>query len=69
MPVAQDANLDVVDSGLGLGNVLEPQSAFGAAFYQGFHQQCSYDVGAGNMQGSCSARLQAGMGVAAKMPA
>ena len=33
----QHANLDVVDAGFGLGNIFEPQSAFGAAFDEGFH--------------------------------
>ena len=33
----EDANLYVVDADLGLGNVFEPEAAFGAAFYECLH--------------------------------
>jgi len=36
---AQYANLDVIDAGLGLGHIFEPQAAGFAAFYEGFHSR------------------------------
>src|SRR5260370_38158918 len=36
----ENADFDVVDTHLGLGNVLEPKAAFFAAFYQCLHLKC-----------------------------
>src|ERR1700682_617128 len=37
---AKHANLDVVDAGLGLGNIFEPEASRGPALNEGFHSEC-----------------------------
>ena len=37
MPVLEDADEDVVDAGFGFGDVLEPETFFGARLDQCFH--------------------------------
>src|SRR6266852_6763617 len=56
----EHANLDVVNAVFGFGNVFEPQSAFGAAFDEGFHRKGLLYREDWECPRVCSARLQAG---------
>ncbi len=49
----EDADLYVVDADLGLGNVLEPEAAFVAAFYECLHGECLSCLG-------CKQRVDSG---------